>query len=305
MVDDGSAGEETLAASGAPRNRLHRRAAAQRRCPVPRGTPRSVLPGATCIVPLDADDVLAPDFLESAAEAWLRAGERSLVTALVSWFVERRGAPTERGSPGVSRGTSALPERRLDGDRAHPARPAGRGRRLRRGDWMPTRTGICTAGSARRRGRPGPAPRFLFHYRQRPGSRTKVQGRAGRDRLIARMFARYPELPLAPDRTLRLFLAEAAPPLRNSCVGRRIRPCATVSPTRSNTALKKLPGLHGGATRLLSRRCADSGGQHPDRAVPRLCHVHLAVRADRKPGGEHERGGFPGPPPRARCRRML
>src|SRR5262249_35924958 len=38
------------------------------------------------VVPLDADDLLAPTFLARTVGAWLRAGERTIVTTLVSWF---------------------------------------------------------------------------------------------------------------------------------------------------------------------------------------------------------------------------
>ena len=96
-------------------------------------------------------------------------------------------------------------------------------------------------------------PEFLFHYRQRPGSMMKVHGRAGRERLVARMLERYPDLPRAPDRALRLLLHEASaasealrrreehPPLRHRIVD------------AANAALKKVPGLHAGAKLLLGR----------------------------------------------------
>jgi hypothetical protein len=78
----------------------------------------------------------------------------------------------------------------------------------------------------------------------------KVHGRAGRERLVARMLERYPELPRAPDRALRLLLHEAAnasealrqreedPPLRHRLVD------------AANAALKRIPGLHAMTKRL-------------------------------------------------------
>jgi hypothetical protein len=67
------------------------------------------------------------------------------------------------------------------------------------------------------------------------------------------MLARYPELPERPDRTLRLFLSEAAG------LSRALRNTEEHPPLRyriadaANAALKKIPVLHGGAKRLFRR----------------------------------------------------
>jgi glycosyltransferase involved in cell wall biosynthesis len=206
-----------------------------------------------CIVPLDADDLLAPTFLARAVEAWLRAPERTVVTALVSWFVTDPQDPRGVWFPwGVERdvlayrnvastATALIPRALLEEVGGYdPGMDAYE-------DWD-LYCRLVLAGVDVR-----VVPELLFHYRQRPGSMMKVQGQSGRERLVAGMLARYPGLPRAPDRTLRLFLAEAShatealrrreenPPLRH-----RLADAA-------NAALKKLPGLHGGAKNLLRR----------------------------------------------------
>ena len=99
-------------------------------------------------------------------------------------------------------------------------------------------------------------PEFLFLYRQRPGSMMKVHGRAGRERLVARMLERYPGLAVDVGRTLRLYLSEA------SAASTSLRNLEENQPLRyriadaANAVLKRLPGLHGGAKRLL--RSADT-----------------------------------------------
>lgn len=253
VIDDGSTGQESLAAL----ERAERNGARVLRQPNQGlGAARNAgigAAGSDCIVPLDADDLLAPTFLARTVEAWMRAGERTIVTTLVSWFTSEPSVPTGAWFPwGVERdvlgyrnvastATALIPRALLDEVGGYaPDLDAYE-------DWD-LYCRLVLAGVEIR-----VVPEFLFHYRQRPGSMMKVQGRTGRERLIARMLARYPDLPLAPDRTLRLFLAEASaateelqrreenPPLRH-----RLADAA-------NTALKKVPGLHGGAKGLLKR----------------------------------------------------
>ena len=253
VIDDGSTGQESLAAL----ERAERSGARVLRQPNQGlGAARNLgirAAGSDCIVPLDADDLLAPTFLARTVEAWMRAGERTVVTTLVSWFASEPSVPTGAWFPwGVERdvlayrnvastATALIPRALLE-------EVGGYAPDLEAYEDWDLYCRLVLAGVEIR-----VVPELLFHYRQRPGSMMKVQGRAGRERLIARMLARYPDLPLAPDRTLRLFLAEASaateelrrreenPPLRYRLVD------------AANTALKKVPGLHGGAKRLLKR----------------------------------------------------
>ncbi len=254
VVDDGLAGEETLAAV---------RRAEEAGCTVVRQ--RNAGPGAArnaavrvarsaCIVPLDADDLLAPEFLEWATEAWLHAGERSLVTALVSRFVDAPESPHGAWFPwGIARDvmpyrnvastvTALIPRTLLDEvggyDEAMDAYE----------DWD-LYCRLLLAGVDVR-----VLPRFLFHYRQRPGSRTRVSAEPARDRLVAAMIERYPELSERPDRTLRLFLSEAAAASAALRVREEDLPVRYRIADALNSALKKVPGLHRGARQLLGRR---------------------------------------------------
>jgi len=253
VVDDGSTGAETLAAL----ERAERSGArVLRQTNQGLGAARNTgvhAARSACIVPLDADDLLAPTFLARTVEAWLRAGDRTVVTTLVSWFVGDPAQPTGAWFPwGVER--DVLPYRNIVSTatalvpRALIDEAGGYDVEMNAYEDWDLYCRLVLAGVEVR-----VVPEFLFHYRQRPGSMMKVHGRASREALIARMLARYPDLPRAPDRALRLFLSEAAgatetlvqreehPPLRH-----RIADAA-------NAALKNLPGLHRGARWLLRR----------------------------------------------------
>jgi glycosyltransferase involved in cell wall biosynthesis len=253
VVDDGSADEETLAAL---------RRAGESGVTVLRQQNQG--PGAArnagirasrsgCIVPLDGDDILSPSFLEEASAAWFRAGERSIVTALVSWFVSEPGAPHGAWFPwGMDR--DVLPYRNVASTvtalipRALLEELGGYDPELEAYEDWDLYCRLALAGVEVR-----VLPRFSFHYRQRPGSRTRVSALAAHERLVATMLARYPELPERPDRTLRLFLSEAAG------LSRALRNTEEHPPLRyriadaANAALKKIPVLHGGAKRLFRR----------------------------------------------------
>ena len=250
VVDDGSSGAETLAAL----ERAERGGArVLRQTNQGLGAARNAGLRASrseLVVPLDADDLLAPTFLERTVDAWLRAGERTVVTSLVSWFEADPNRPVgawfpwgaERDALAVrnvaSTATALVPRALLDELGGYdPEMDAYE-------DWDLWCRAVLAGVEFR------VVPEFLFHYRQRPGSMMKVHGRSGRERLMARMLERYPELPRAADRTLRLFLHEAAnasealrereenPPLRHRLVD------------AANAALKRVPGLHAVTKRL-------------------------------------------------------
>lgn len=250
VVDDGSSGAETLAAL----ERAERAGArVLRQSNQGLGAARNAgirASRAELVVPLDADDLLAPTFLEQTVDAWLRAGERTVVTSLVSWFQTDPAQPVgawfpwgaERDALAVrnvaSTATALVPRALLEELGGYdPEMDAFE-------DWDLWCRAVLAGVEFR------VVPGFLFHYRQRPGSMMKVHGRVGRERLVARMLERYPELPRAPDRALRLLLHEAAnasealrqreedPPLRHRLVD------------AANAALKRIPGLHAMTKRL-------------------------------------------------------
>ena len=253
VVDDGSTGAETLAALERA-ERAGARVLRQRNQGL--GAARNAGVRASrsdLVVPLDADDLLAPTFLERTVGAWLRAGERTVVTTLVSWFgrdvATPEGAWLPRGADRevlpvhnvASTATALIPRALLDELGGYDSEMDAYE------DWDLWCRAVRAGVEFR------VVPEFLFHYRQRPGSMMKVHGRAGRERLVARMLERYPDLPRAPDRALRLLLHEASaasealrrreehPPLRHRIVD------------AANAALKKVPGLHAGAKLLLGR----------------------------------------------------
>jgi glycosyltransferase involved in cell wall biosynthesis/CTP:molybdopterin cytidylyltransferase MocA len=250
VVDDGSSGAETLAALERA-ERAGTRVLRQKNQGL--GAARNAGVRASrseLVVPLDADDLLAPTFLEQTVDAWLRAGERTVVTSLVSWFQADPAEPVgawfpwgaERDALAVrnvaSTATALVPRAILDELGGYDAEMDAYE------DWDLWCRAVLAGVEFR------VVPGFLFHYRQRPGSMMKVHGRAGRERLVARMLERYPELPREPDRALRLLLHEAAnasevlrqreedPPLRHRLVD------------GANAALKRIPGLHALTKRL-------------------------------------------------------
>ena len=253
VVDDGSAGAETLAAL----ERAERAGAKViRQSNQGLGAARNTgirAARSTCVLPLDADDLLAPTFLARAVAAWQAAGERSAITSLVSWFVTDPQEVIGAWFPwGVERDVLAywnvattpsllMPRALLD-------EVGGYDTEMYAFEDWDLNCRLALAGVEIR-----VIPEFLFRYRQRPGSMLKVQGRVGRERLVARMLSRYPSLPLRPDRTLRLYLAEA------SRVSEELRQREENPPLRhriadaANSALKRLPGLHGGAKLLLGK----------------------------------------------------
>lgn len=253
VVDDGSTGEETLAA--VRRAELAGCTVLRQRNAGPGAARNAALRAArsVCIVPLDADDVLAPEFLEHASDAWLNAGERSVVTALVSWFSDAperaRGAWFPWGAARdvmlyrnvASTVTALIPRALLD-------EVGGYDEGIEAYEDWDLYCRLLLAGVDVQ-----VLPRFLFHYRQRSGSRTRVSAEPARERLVATMIARYPGLPERADRTLRLFLSEAAAASGELRLREEHPPVRYRLADAVNSALKKVPGLHRGARRFLRR----------------------------------------------------
>ena len=253
VVDDGSTGAETMAALA----RAERGGARViRQSNQGLGAARNTgiqASRSTCVLPLDSDDLLAPGFLARAVGAWEVGGERSVVTSLVSWFVRDPEEIIGGWFPwGVERDVLAywniattpcalIPRAVLDEIGGYDTEMYAFE------DWD-LNCRLALAGVEIR-----VIPEFLFRYRQRPRSMLKVQGRVGRERLVARMIERYPALPLDVGRTLRLYLSEAcstSEALRNH---EEDPPLRYRLADAANAAIKRLPLFHGSAKWLLRR----------------------------------------------------
>jgi glycosyltransferase involved in cell wall biosynthesis len=165
---------------------------------------------APWVVPLDADDVLDPTFVEKCLAAAARDPGLIFVTSLVEYFEEDPGAPHGGWVPiGIDRdllattncaGTcTALISRRalLDAGGYDPWLTSYE-------DWDLW----CRLASRGARG--SIIPEFLIHYRCRPDSMVRTEGKARRDLIHACLIARHANLPERPERAMRLLLARAA-----------------------------------------------------------------------------------------------
>lgn len=161
------------------------------------------------VLPLDADDLLEPSFLEKCLGA-LEADETlAYVTTFVSYFDDDPARPTGVYLPwGLDRDT--LPAMNVAGT---CAALMSRERVLEAGGYDESLTSYedwdlyCTFAE---RGFPGAVlPELLFLYRWRADSMTRTEVATKKHHLIAALLAKHPQLSRNPDRTLRLMLAES------------------------------------------------------------------------------------------------
>ncbi len=160
------------------------------------------------ILPVDPDDLLAPTFLEKAVDVMGRTPGLGYVTSLVAYFTDAPEHPTggwvpwgmERESlwlENVASTCTALMERE---------------RVLEVGgydEWLTSFEDWDVFCSLAERGLEGSVlPEFLFFYRQRPDSMTRVEATRSRQALIAYLVQKHPALPHAPDRAMRIQLGE-------------------------------------------------------------------------------------------------
>lgn len=159
------------------------------------------------VVPLDADDVLEPTFLEKALAAAARDPGLKIVSSLVLYFAQHPGDGEGAWHPiGFDRDLlavtncaaccTALMDRRtvLDAGGYDESLPSFE-------DWDL----YCTLAAA------GVAmtilPEYLIHYRIREGSMMRTVGTTRREHIHARLITKHRGLPLNPERALRLALS--------------------------------------------------------------------------------------------------
>jgi glycosyltransferase involved in cell wall biosynthesis/GT2 family glycosyltransferase len=159
------------------------------------------------VVPLDADDILHPQFLERTLLAARRDPGLSMVTALVCHFAEEWGDLQSGWIPlGLER--DMLPVRNCAScctaliDRAVLLDLGGYDA------WLnPYEDWDLYCRMACRGLRAAVIPEFLIGYRHRGDSMLRRDGPLRRNLVKARLMGRHPGLSLHPDRTLRLQLA--------------------------------------------------------------------------------------------------
>jgi glycosyltransferase involved in cell wall biosynthesis/GT2 family glycosyltransferase len=165
---------------------------------------------ARWVVPLDADDTLEPSFLESCLAAAAADPGLTFVTSLVRYFYDTPDEPHGGWVPlGIDRDLLAFTN-----CAATCTALIDRQAVLDAGGYDPWLTSYedwdlwCRLAARGARGTV--IPEFLIHYRCRPDSMVRTEGKARRDLIHACLIARHAALPEHPDRTMRLHLARAA-----------------------------------------------------------------------------------------------
>lgn len=191
------------------------------------------------VLPLDADDLIAPEFVERAVGALAREPSLAYVTALVGYFRQEPGRFFGGWVPlGLHR--DLLPIHNCAGCcmsvfRAAAVRAAGgyAEELTSYEDWDL----YCALAERGERG--AVIPGFLLHYRLRADSLLRTEVRLRRQHLHARVLARHPGLPRDHSRVLRTMLSEQMEAGNLQRAGLRYRVA-----DRVNEALKASP-VHG------------------------------------------------------------
>ncbi|MEM9166779.1 MAG: glycosyltransferase [Planctomycetota bacterium] len=199
------------------------------------------------VLPVDADDVLSPTFIEKAVRVLRAEPDLACVTALVSYFREdRRGGFAAWVPVGLHRdllpihncaGCCMAVFRREAIDAVH-----GYSTELTAyEDWDV----YCSL--AERDERSAVIPEFLLHYRIRDDSLLRTAAEVRKQHLHAAVLARHPALPLDPTRVTRTMLSEKMEAANIGKAGLRYRVA-----DRLNLALKRSP-LHSAIKGLAER----------------------------------------------------
>ena len=199
------------------------------------------------VLPVDADDLLSPTFIEHAVSAMRAEPGLAYVTALVSYF---RETPQRRFGGWVPLG--------LHRDLLPVHNCAGCCMALFRRDALEAVGGYATeltayedwdiyCALASRGERGAIIPDFLLHYRIRDNSLLRTEAEVRKQHLHAALLARHPGLPLDHTRVSRTMLSEKLEAGNLSRAGLRYRVA-----DRVNLALKRSP-LHGAIKGLAER----------------------------------------------------
>jgi len=160
------------------------------------------------ILPVDADDLISPTFVEKAVRVMQREPDLAYVTALVGYF---RQSPSRRFGGWVPLG--------LHRDLLPIHNCAGCCMALFRADAIRDAGGYSTdltsyedwdlyCALAERNLHGAVIPDFLLHYRIRPDSLLRTEVEMRRQHLHARVLEKHPNLPRDHSRVLRTMLSE-------------------------------------------------------------------------------------------------
>lgn len=191
------------------------------------------------VLPVDADDLLSPAFVEKAVQALEREPRLAYVTALVGYF---RQSPARRFGGWVPLGLhrDLLPVHNCAGCcmallRADAVRDAG--------GYAPELTSYedwdLYCALAERGWHGAVIPDFLLHYRIRQDSMLRTEALVRRQHLHARVIERHPDLPRDRTRVMRTMLSEQMEAGNLQRAGLRYRVA-----DKLNEALKASP-VHG------------------------------------------------------------
>ncbi|MEO1007726.1 MAG: glycosyltransferase [Planctomycetota bacterium] len=164
---------------------------------------------ADLVLPLDADDILAPAFLERVVGAMDRDPGLAAVGTLVAFWSESPGEVTGSWLPvGFDRDILCC-----DNWACNATALLRRDAVLAAGGYDERLTAFedwdLYCALARRGERCMIVPEFLFHYRIRPGSMLRTEGFSRKVALRSHILARHPGLARRPERALRIELAKS------------------------------------------------------------------------------------------------
>ena len=189
------------------------------------------------ILPLDADDLIDPAFVERTLSVVRRHPSLAYVTTLVKTFVEDPETPSGVYLPwglekdalaltNVASTCTALLSRKAVEDAGGYD------------EWLTSFEDwdlYCTLAEQGHQG--AVIPEFLFYYRQREGSLVRTEVVERRWALMSHLIAKHPRLAEHPDRTLRALMGEHAQDAAQ-------RPLRYRAVDAANDALKRMGVLH-------------------------------------------------------------
>lgn len=207
------------------------------------------------VLPLDADDMLHPTFLEKAVGALRRDPGLAFVTSMVAYFESDPGKHVGGWLPlGTDRDimcvtncastcTALMPREAVEAAGGYD-------------EWLTSYEDWDLYCALAERGLRGAViPEVLFFYRIRSQSMMRTEGLAKRDRIRSDLQRKHPGLALRPDRALRLQLGNMPGPGHDQTRHEAFR---YVVADRINAAIKRTP-IHAAMKELASRVMGSNG----------------------------------------------
>lgn len=199
------------------------------------------------VLPVDADDIVSPTFIEKSVRALLAEAGAAYATALVGYF---REAPRRHFGGWVPLGLhrDVLPIHNCGGCCMAVFRKQAV---LDAGGYTTDLTSYedwdLYCALAERSWRGVVLPEFLLHYRIRPNSMMRSEGELRKQHLYAAVLARHPDLARDHSRVQRILLSERMEASNMAHAGLRYKLV-----DRLNLALKRSP-LHGAIKGIAER----------------------------------------------------